>query len=93
VVNRRPNNPKIFILRNRSKQPWKVTEADGNQRKVDPGMGIELSNRSEVDFGQVKATLDPGAASRRQPRQSPGQEAGHACEGGLNSMICLGANA
>lgn len=60
LVNRRPNNPKVFLLRNRSKQSWLVTEADGNQRKVDPGLGIELSSRCEVNFGQVKGTLDPG---------------------------------
>jgi len=59
LVSRRPNNPKIFLLRNRSKQAWTVTEADGKQRKVEPGLSIELSVRCEIDFGQVKATLDP----------------------------------
>ena len=38
-----------------------VTEADGKQRKVDPGLSIELSSKCEIDFGQVKATLDPSA--------------------------------
>ncbi len=59
LVSRRPNNPKIYLLRNRSKQAWTVTEADGKQRKVEPGLSIELSAKCEIDFGQVKATLDP----------------------------------
>ena len=61
LVSRRPNNPKVFLLRNRSKQPWLVMEADGKQRKVEPGLSIELSSRCEIDFGQAKGVLDPGA--------------------------------
>jgi hypothetical protein len=59
LVSRRPNNPKIYLLRNRSKQAWIVTEADGKQRKVEPGLSIELSAKCEIDFGQVKGMLDP----------------------------------
>jgi MFS family permease len=66
LVSRRPNNPKVFLLRNRSKQTWVVTEADGKERKVEPGLSIELSSRCEIDFGQVKATLDP--AQNTEPR-------------------------
>ena len=59
LVSRRPNNPKIYLLRNRSKQPWTITEPDGKVRKVDPGLSIELSAKCEIDFGQVKGMLDP----------------------------------
>jgi hypothetical protein len=59
LVSRRPNDPKIFLLRNRSKQTWTITESDGKQRKVEPGLGIELSSKCEIDFGQLKAILDP----------------------------------
>jgi hypothetical protein len=59
IVSRRPNDPKVFLLRNRSKQPWTITEADGKQRTVGPGLSIELSSKCEIDFGQVKALLDP----------------------------------
>ncbi|MBI2805794.1 MAG: VWA domain-containing protein [Planctomycetes bacterium] len=59
LVSRRPNDPKVFLLRNRSKQAWTVTDADGKQRTVGPGLGIELASRCEIDFGQVKGALDP----------------------------------
>ena len=36
-----------------------LTEADGKQRQIDPGLSIELASRCEIDFGQVKGTLDP----------------------------------
>ncbi|MBM3996209.1 MAG: VWA domain-containing protein [Planctomycetes bacterium] len=62
IVSRRPNNPNIFLLRNRSKQTWTVTDAEGKERKIDPGLSIELTSRCEIDFGQVKATLDPSQA-------------------------------
>ena len=66
LVSRRPNDPNVFLLRNRSKQPWIVTEASGNQRKVEPGLSIELTSRCEVNFGQVKGTLDPSQAGDRR---------------------------
>jgi len=59
LVSRRPKDPKVFLLRNRSKQPWLVKDPDGKQRKVEPGMSVELSTRCEIDFGQVKGVLDP----------------------------------
>lgn len=59
LVSRRPSDPKVYLLRNRSKQAWIVTDAEGKQRKVEPGLGIELASRCEIDFGQVKGVLDP----------------------------------
>ncbi len=59
LVSRRPSDPKVYLLRNRSKQAWLVTDAEGKQRKVEPGLGIELASRCEIDFGQVKGVLDP----------------------------------
>ncbi len=69
LVSPRPNDPKVFLLRNRSKQPWTVTEPGGAQRQIDPGLGIELSSPCQIDFGQVKATLGPtqGAAGPQPP--------------------------
>lgn len=60
LVSRRPSDPKTFLLRNRSKQPWTITEAGGKTRTIEPGLGLELTSPCEIDFGQVKATLDPG---------------------------------
>ncbi len=64
LVSRRPSDPKTYLLRNRSRQTWLVTDADGKQRKIEPGLGIELASRCVIDVGQVKATLDPN-----QPEQ------------------------
>lgn len=57
LVSRRPNDPKALLLRNRSKQTWTVKDASG-ERTVTPGASVELSSRCQINFGQVKATLD-----------------------------------
>jgi Flp pilus assembly protein CpaB len=40
LVSRRPNDPKVYLLRNRSRQPWTLTDAEGKQRKIESGLGI-----------------------------------------------------
>jgi hypothetical protein len=58
LVSRRPNDPNTFLLRNRSKQSWTVTDPGGEKRQIGPGLGIELSSPCQIDFGQVKAALE-----------------------------------
>jgi Ca-activated chloride channel family protein len=57
LVSRRPSDPKVLLLRNRSKQPWIIADG-GGERTVTPGMSVELSARCQINFGQVKGTLD-----------------------------------
>lgn len=57
LVSRRPSDPKMLLLRNRSKQTWVVKDGSG-ERTVAPGMSVELSSRCQINFGQVKGTLD-----------------------------------
>jgi hypothetical protein len=67
LVSRRPNDPKVVLLRNRSKQAWTMTDAQGNRRTIEPGQGIELTSRCEIDFGQVKGALDLDEKSAGHP--------------------------
>jgi hypothetical protein len=57
LVSRRPSDPRVLLLRNRSKQTWAVKDGSG-ERTVPPGTSVELSSRCQINFGQVKGTLD-----------------------------------
>ena len=59
MVSKRPTTPQVYLLRNRSKQAWSVTDAEGKKREIGPGLSIELTSKCEVDFGQAKAVIDP----------------------------------
>src|SRR5262249_13951185 len=61
LVSPRPSNREILLLRNRSKQTWKVIELDGQERAINPGLSIELTRPCEVFFGKARARLSvPG---------------------------------
>jgi hypothetical protein len=51
IVSRRPSDPRVLILRNRSRQIWQVRKADGTQQSVGPGLGVELGPDLHIDFG------------------------------------------
>jgi hypothetical protein len=57
LVSRRPSDPKVLLLRNRSKQTWTVADPSGD-RTIGPGASVELSSRCQINFGQVKGTLE-----------------------------------
>jgi len=59
LVSKRPTTPVVFLLRNRSKQTWTVSQADGTKKEIGPGLSIELTSRCEVNFGKVKGILEP----------------------------------
>src|SRR5439155_1335631 len=42
IVGAKPNDPSALLLRNRSKQSWKVYERDGTSRSIDPGLGLPI---------------------------------------------------
>ncbi|MFO0969037.1 MAG: GYF domain-containing protein [Gemmataceae bacterium] len=57
LVSPRPSNREILLLRNRSKQTWKVIEEDGQERAINPGLSIELTKPCAVLFGRTRARL------------------------------------
>jgi Ca-activated chloride channel family protein len=59
LVSRRPSDPSVLMLRNRSRQPWAVREANGAQRMVEPGGGLELAYQVQINFGAVYGQLLP----------------------------------
>jgi hypothetical protein len=59
LVSRRPSNPTVLMLRNRSRQAWAVREANGSQRVIEPGGGLELAYQVQINFGSVYGQLLP----------------------------------
>lgn len=57
LISRRPSDPSVLLLRNRSKQTWTVADAAGMKRPIEPGLGTELTAECRIDFGVVHGIL------------------------------------
>lgn len=57
VVSRRPNDPAILLLRNRSKETWVLRVRGGGEQMIAPGGGLELSSNGSISFGQLQGAL------------------------------------
>jgi von Willebrand factor type A domain len=57
LISRRPSDPQVLLLRNRSKQTWTVTGAAGMRRTIEPGLGTELTAGCNVDFGVLRGVI------------------------------------
>jgi hypothetical protein len=54
LVSLRPTEPRVLVLRNRSRRPWAVREANGATSTVEPGLGVELKSGLRINFGAVE---------------------------------------
>jgi hypothetical protein len=61
LVSPRTNEPEVLLLYNRSLHQWKVTDAQGRMRIIDPGMGLTLTAGTQVDFGRIHGLLHEDA--------------------------------
>lgn len=66
LVGKKPSDPSVLLLRNRSKQSWTVVERGGGSRSIDPGLGLPLEPGVEINFGRVQGRLVKGASNRRR---------------------------
>jgi len=69
IVGKKPSDPNVLLLRNRSKQSWTVHDAQGGTRSIDPGLGLPLEPGVEINFGRVQGRLTRGggdAGGRRR---------------------------
>jgi hypothetical protein len=57
LVSRRPSDPLVLLLRNRSRQAWLVYKADGTQHSIGPGLGVELGADLTIDFGGAQGRV------------------------------------
>jgi hypothetical protein len=57
LVSAHPRDPQKHVLRNRSKQTWRIRKPDGAQLDVQPGASIDLVHGLSVHFGKIKALL------------------------------------
>ena len=64
LVSPRPNDPRILLLRNRSKQTWQCKDRAGQATAVEPGRGVELSAGLQIDFGPVRGIVLESTSER-----------------------------
>lgn len=56
-VNRHPQNPSIFGLKNLTNQSWRAVTPDGAERVIDPGRSVRLDAGTRIDFGSVSGEI------------------------------------
>lgn len=66
LVGKKPADPSILLLRNRSKQSWTVFERNGGSRAIDPGLGLQIEPGVEINFGRVQGRLIMAGGQRRR---------------------------
>ena len=53
VVVQNPKNPKLYGIKNKSKDNWTYIKADGTQIPVAPGRSAAIAKDSKINFGQI----------------------------------------
>lgn len=56
-VNRHPQNPNLWGLKNISKNKWILTKPDGNKSEVESGKNVSLVVGNIIDFGQAEGII------------------------------------
>jgi Ca-activated chloride channel family protein len=56
LVGRKPSDPGVLLLYNRSRQSWAVAQ-NGAQRTIGPGFGLPLTPGTRINFGKVQGQL------------------------------------
>ena len=57
VVQRHPQNPSVWGLKNLSPVKWVITAPDGAIRDVEPGRSVTLAAGVKVNFGAVEGEI------------------------------------
>jgi DNA-binding helix-hairpin-helix protein with protein kinase domain len=57
AVQRHPQNPDVWGLKNLSHVKWVITAPDGTIRDVDPGRSVSLAAGVKVNFGSVEGSI------------------------------------
>ena len=57
VVQRHPQNPNVWGLKNLSPVKWVMTAPDGTIRDVEPGRSVTLAAGVKVNFGNVEGEI------------------------------------
>lgn len=53
VVVQNPKNPKLYGIKNKSKDNWTYIKTDGTQIPVAPGRSAAIAKDSKINFGQI----------------------------------------
>ncbi len=57
LISRKPSDPKILLLRNRSKQNWSTADPNGTTQAINPGLGVTLQNGVRINFGAIQGVI------------------------------------
>ncbi|MGK7874156.1 MAG: protein kinase [Xenococcaceae cyanobacterium] len=57
AVTQHPTNPKIWGLKNLSRDKWVTTTADGTVKDVEPGRSVTLAVGTKINFGKVEGEI------------------------------------
>ena len=57
LVSKKPADPKVLLLRNRSQQPWSSADTTGANQTVNPGLGIPLQAGTRIHFGNIHGEI------------------------------------
>ncbi len=58
VVNRHPQNPDIWGLKNTSKEKWVSISPQGWIKDVEPGKSITLAGGTRINFGKIEGVIE-----------------------------------
>lgn len=53
TITRHPSNPKIWGLKNMSRNTWEIQTMDGRKQKVDFGRSVTLESGTRINFGEL----------------------------------------
>jgi DNA-binding helix-hairpin-helix protein with protein kinase domain len=56
-VTRHPKDPNLWGLKNRGREKWVVTVADGSFKDVEPGRSVALARGTRINFGKVEGEI------------------------------------
>lgn len=56
-IQRHPQNPNLWGLKNLSPDKWVMTATDGTVRDVEPGRSVSLATGVKVNFGQMEGEI------------------------------------
>jgi hypothetical protein len=59
ALERHPQDPNRWGLRNLSDRPWQATTVDGRAVRVEPGRAIDLQLGLRIQFGRAEGKVRP----------------------------------
>ncbi len=56
-INRHPQNPNIWGLKNIGTEKWVATVSDGSTKDIEPGRSVTLADGTKINFGKLEGEI------------------------------------